>query len=361
MKFFCIPSDFKLNTVKELYKLNQKSEFYKVKELYGQCTTRSIIPSGRNSVPNIDLNDLKAFIKEVHKYGLKFNYVINGSTLNNSEFSKHGLQEIINFLKELEDCKVDAVTMSVPSLLEIIEDYGFDFDIVVSTINQVNTVDTAQYYESKNVKRIVFSETINRNFKMLKAITSACKCDFEIIVNSLCYINCPLRMYHYNQIAQCAYEKNDIATSYYSNRCFMRRQENPVDYLRNAFIRPEDMKLYEELDIKYFKIQGRNLIKNADIIRTLETYFSNSYDGNLYDLLNCFSQSDNTIYIDNKSLNDFIGHFVKGYDCDLGCRTCNHCNKYFELSCRSNTFKNKFIGQRVKEQDPFSKLLEGER
>lgn len=140
MKFFCIPSDFKLNTVKELYKLNQKSEFYKVKELYGQCTTRSIIPSGRNSVPNIDLNDLKAFIKEVHKYGLTFNYVINGSTLNNSEFSKHGLQEIINFLKELEDCKVDAVTVSVPSLLEIIEDYGFDFDIVVSTINQVNTV-----------------------------------------------------------------------------------------------------------------------------------------------------------------------------------------------------------------------------
>ena len=36
MKYFCIPSDFKLKTVEELHKLNQKSEFYKVKELYGQ-------------------------------------------------------------------------------------------------------------------------------------------------------------------------------------------------------------------------------------------------------------------------------------------------------------------------------------
>ena len=130
---------------------------------------------------------------------------------------------------------------------------------------------------------------------MLKAMTCTCKCDFEIIVNSLCYMNCPLRMYHYNQIAQCAYQKNDIATSYYSNRCFMRRQKNPVDYLRNAFIRQKERKIKEELEIN-----------------------------------------------------------------DLGCKTCNHCKNYFELSCRSNTFKNKFIGQRVKEQDPFRKFLEGE-
>ena len=299
---------------------------------------------------------MKTFIKEIHQYGFTFNYVINGATLNNTEFLQHGLHRIISFLKELEDCEIDAVTVSVPSLLEIIEYYGFDFDVVISTINQVNTVDIAQYYESKNVKRIVFSETINRYFKMLKAVIDSCKCDFEIIVNSLCYMNCPLRMYHYNQIAQCAYEKNNVATSYYSNRCFMRRQKNPADYLRNAFIRPEDMKVYEKLGIKYFKIQGRNLIKNADIIRTLKAYFSNSYD-----LLNCFSQSNSTIYIDNKSLNNFIDHFVKSYDCDLGCQTCNHCKNYFELSCRSNIFKNKVIGQTVKEHDPFRKLLENER
>jgi collagenase-like PrtC family protease len=357
MNYFCIPSDYKAETLKQLNILNSNTAHYKVLEVYGQITKEYIFPSGRNNIPSISMEELEEYIKQAHKYGIQFNYLLNGSHMDNSEFTSEGIDRIYSFLHRLDDIEVDSVTITLPPLYEIIKRENFKFKVVVSTINQISNVNLANFYNQQKVSRMVLSENITRDFNRIKAISQNVDCDIEIIINSVCFIDCPYRIFHYDQIAQSSIMQNNIATSYYSNRCFLRRIAEPESYLNIAFIRPEDLKYYEEVGVTHFKVQGRSIIANGDIIKTLESYITHSFEGNLMSLLYCFSKKNYEIYIDNKKLDGFIAPFLKGKNCDGGCGNCFHCKNYFDISCKSNLGANKILKDSLLKNDPYNELL----
>lgn len=127
--------------------------------------------------------------------------------------------------------------------------------------------------------------------------------------------------------------------NYPMNLCMASRDMNPSNWLKLRFIRPEDIKFYNDIGITNFKITGRTG-SSEYIIRTLSAYLNESFEGNLINLwkplesiLDESKESNATHSIPNKSLDGFIDIWVKDKkQCDLEVcgQTCNYCERFYK-------------------------------
>ena len=65
---------------------------------------------------------------------------------------------------------IDSITVSLPSLVEIVKTLNPEIKIKVSAISTINTPNKALDYKMMGVDRIVVEEAINRDFETLKAL-----------------------------------------------------------------------------------------------------------------------------------------------------------------------------------------------
>jgi collagenase-like PrtC family protease len=332
-KYFCMPTDFKKETIDIYNDLNQIYPGAKIIETYGNVSIGGQIGSGRavDQLPESDLLDLKLFIEYSKQKNIDFNYTINATHLQNREFTPEGLSEIKTFLKDLYHAGVRSVTVALPSLLEIIHALGFDFEVRASTLCQITTVNKAAAYKKKGVKRIVVDESINRDFKTLRRIREVFGDKVEMIVNPICLKDCIYRMFHYNEITGDSLERaNNVGVNFYEHRCVLQRNSKISNLLRMCFVRPEDLKYYTGIGIRYFKLQGRHLVLKGDAVKTVKAYLDQSYDGDFMDLQYLFhSQNSFRIDFDNKKLEGFIKPFVEidGF-CKRDCEECGYCETF---------------------------------
>lgn len=150
--------------------------------------------------------------------------------------------------------------------------------------------------------------------------------------NDKCMKNCPYKIFHYNQTA---HDNNERAESYYFMNCGMRKSQNLQWYLNLNWIRPEDIHLYEGMGIQYFKIEGREFILRGNIMRLLNAYIEENFQGNLIDLLHIFAPYDteHQPYIDNKALDGYIDAFYYNkIKCNQLCEECGYCRHFMEKS-----------------------------
>jgi collagenase-like PrtC family protease len=103
--------------------------------------------------------------------------------------------------------------------------------------------------------------------------------------------------------------------------------EDPVQFLKSGWIRPEDIGKYSEIT-DYFKIVGRAMPRSK-VIRCIKAYLKQSWDGNVLDLL-CASLNTYNLthydYLDNKGLDEY-NFFEKISTCDRNCRQCGYCDE----------------------------------
>lgn len=78
---------------------------------------------------------------------------------------------------------------------------------------------------------------------------------------------------------------------YCSFSCMKQFIENPVEIIKSTFIRPEDLKFFEDLGVHCFKIVDRNRTTRF-IFNALKAYIERKYPGNLLDLMSLFSYFD---------------------------------------------------------------------
>jgi len=333
IKYFCMPTDFKKETIDAYDELNKAYPQAKIIETYGNITVGGQIGSGRavNQLPDSGLLDLKLFIEYSRQKNIEFNYTINATHLNNREFTPEGIASLKSFLKDLYDAGVRSVTVALPSLFELIRAAGLDFKIRASTLCQITTVNKAAAHKERGMERIVVDESINRDFKMLRRIREVFGDKVEIIVNPICLKDCIYRMFHYNEITGDSIGRtNDVGVNYYEHRCVLQRNTKISNLLRMCFVRPEDIKYYTDIGIHYFKLQGRHLVLKGDAVRTVKAYLDESYDGDFMDLQYLF-QSQNSFRLDfqNKKLDGFLKPFVEidGF-CKRDCEKCGYCEKF---------------------------------
>ena len=284
-------------------------------------------------LPKVTEKELEKYISYSLKRNINFNYTLNAACFGNYEFTKEGIKNLKEFLIRLKNIGVNLLTVASPSLFEFIKILGIEFELKASAICEITSPGKALFYERLGASRIVIDPDITKDFTKIKNIYSVINNDIEIIVNSVCYKNCAYKMFHYNHEAHCS-QSNDqqLVTNYYFNRCSIQKADKPENPMKLNWIRPEDLKHYMHIGIRYFKIQGRQNITSGDIVKTLHHYINESYDGNLYDLITLFSPYNSfQHHIDNKKLDGYIDKFLEN-DCNEICSKCGHCEKYAKLS-----------------------------
>jgi hypothetical protein len=331
MQYYILPADFKKETIDGYAELNKKYKESKVLETYGNLPPGSLHGStnSADTLPGKNTKALKKYIDYSLKNGIEFNYTLNAPSLKNKELTKTGIFKIKEFLKLLRDLNVWVITVSLPPLVEIIKAFDSRFTVKASTICSINTPNKALAFKNLGVDRLVVEEAVNRDFKTLKDIIKSFGDKIELIANTVCYNNCIYRQFHYNSNAFSSAKCNN-SYKYYIPRCSQRMLNDPSTFIKNSWIRPEDVHHYRDIGIKYFKLQGRGLVKKSSPVKALEYYFKESFDGDLWQLITLFYKDDiPVVSIDNKKLDGFIDSFINNdHFCRNMCSECNYCNGY---------------------------------
>jgi collagenase-like PrtC family protease len=337
MKYFSVPADFKTETIDRYAVLNDAHPDSKVNETYGNITIGNKFGSGRTSnlLPETGFDDLARYVAHSNEKGIPFNYTLNASHMENREFSEEGAAELKAFLGQLHETGVRSLTVTLPSVIELVQALPYDFTIKASAVCSIDNVDKAMAYKRMGIRRIVADESINRDFTILERILERFGDGLELIANGICYKNCIYRMFHYNQSSTDSVgAANKISCDYYVNRCVLQRYNQVSNVLRINWIRPEDIHYYTRIGITRFKLQGRQSVIKGDPVKALEHYFNEDYSGDLMQLLDMFNPMTKfRVFIDNKKLDGFLEPFYKKkYFCGNDCEDCRYCDLFAEKS-----------------------------
>ena len=351
-----------------LLQLEKQSIHNKVSELFGSLNT-SVVGSGRASfaLPEVSVEQAERHIEKAHSLGIKFNYLLNASCMGNREFTDEGREKILSLLDWLNECEVDMVTISIPYLVDIVKRYFPRIAVSVSVTNRIDSVATARIWEGMGVDRIVIDPMKNRDFELLRGIRKATNCELEVMMNTVCVYGCPFLNYHYNIFAHGSQEEDaknprqhQLATSYLVLKCEQMKLTDFSEIIKSPWVRPEDIKIYRDLGIGFFKLKGR-AAPTSMTLATAKAYAEESYEGNLLDIVPLIPTSrgdearilvDPPIYVDNKKLDGFLD-FFRSSKCRTDCHTCNYCQGIAKKVVRVTDQKrlDDFIGPLAEEFD----------
>jgi len=250
----------------------------------------------------------------------------------------------------------------VPYLVEIICRTFPQLEVVVSTIGYVGAVAGIEQFREAGAQRIVLDVEANRDFPFMRAAAAQSTLPLEVIVNPVCLCQCHFKFNH-NCVAALGSqslvegEKGRPYNQFYLNWCFLRKLAHEAEFLKSPWIRPEDLHLWEETGISYFKIAGRGL-PGTEILRLCRSYLATRFSGNLLDLLgwpHWLSFRDNgdgtrlpplDVVLENAALDGFLEFFSRhSPNCRLGCQRCGHCQAWSRKALRFNdqTLREQYI------------------
>jgi collagenase-like PrtC family protease len=342
----------------DLALLDRLGKIPQVSSVYGK-KDRDFFGGGRPSylLPEAGTEQVERYVRETHKRGFRFNYLINPQCLDNLEYTAEFHRLIIEEIQWLDDIGVDAVTVSIPFLLQLIKRQFPRLRVTVSVFANINSVQRAQFFEDLGVDTISLPEYVNRDFRLLEQITRGVSCDVQLIANMTCLFGCPFQLYHANLVShasQAEHVSRGFCPDYCILNCTKRKISRPEEIIKSRWIRPEDTHVYEEVGIASFKIIER-FDSTETLTRTVDAYAARAYDGNLADILNIktrpqkqlspdvsyFLQPDladvsrlkdmeETLYladqyIDNQALDGFLEFFKTKQCYTSSCDDCGYC------------------------------------
>lgn len=266
---------------------------YPVDEVYGKLPNDGV-SSGRPRYLATPLSEdeLRRYVHLLDRHGIAFNYLLNGSCFGNREWTRSWQKRIMALLAKLGDTGVRRVTVSTPFLLELVKRRFPEFKVRVGIYAQVDTARRARFWEDLGADAIVLeSFSINRNFDRLAAIRQAVHCELELIANHACLLNCPLQSYHQNGFAHASDDTRTLFIDYCFLRCSRTRLQDPSQLIKSAWIRPEDLGVYEAMGYTTFKLLERG-IPSAELLRRVKAYSERRFEGNLAELLLSYGFKD---------------------------------------------------------------------
>ncbi len=336
-------------------------------------------------IPRLSRQKAEDYIKYCHLKGIKFNYLYNAACLSAMEFSKAGRNRLIWELDwAIERAKVDAITVSTNYLFKLVRKRYPKVRVSIGIFMKMAEPERFKYFEDHGASEIVVGFNINRNFKVLEKFRRMIKhTDLRLFVNNICLFNCPHMMYHPQVLTHFSQSHNRSCRScvdYHTWTCNKIKLDRPEELLKSRWIRPEDIKIYEDIGFDRFKITDRSRATSW-LLRTTEAYVKRSYDGDLNDILSLeipgdekniqsdinkefrknllqYCKSDRVWlkgsfgwgkygrpYIDNRKLNGYLDFFKK-FNCFFAdCDVCGYCKKW---SDKAISFKNEEAHQKLR-------------
>lgn len=259
---------------------------YPVDEVYGKFPADGV-SGGRPRYLATPLSkaDLGRYIRLLDDHGIAFNYLLNGSCFGNHEWTRAWQKRVTALLARLGELGVRRVTVSTPFLLELVKRRFPGLKVRVGIYAQVDTPRRARFWEDLGADTITLeSFSINRDFRRLAAIRQEVNCGLQLIANHVCLLNCPLQTYHQSGFAHASEDSGTLFIDYCFLRCSRVRLMDPSQFIKAAWIRPEDLAVYEAMGYTTFKLLERG-IPSAELLRRVKAYSERRFTGNLAELL----------------------------------------------------------------------------
>ncbi|HOX44193.1 MAG TPA: U32 family peptidase [Myxococcota bacterium] len=360
---------------------------YPVYEIYGKLTS-DYFGGGRPSfyLPEVDRPGLERFVAATHRRGIQFNYLLNASAMGNTEFSREGQRHIEELLGWLDGIGVDSVTVANVFFLRLVKRRHPRLKVRISSHRFTDTPRKVRFWVENGADYIVVSEVnIHREFKVLAGMQQAAQgVELQLIVNNWCRQDCAIAGNHAVGLSAASQTGNrGFPLDYCSVICNRLRLEDPVNYLRANWIRPEDLHLYEQLGYHNFKIVERNTPTQI-LLERVHAYANRRHDGNLLDLVQNYAYplekmgprgkdaystrrmlkyfvkpqmvnmvkfmkviefgkamsvlyprvGPNPVQIDNRALDGFLERFKTQGCQDVDCESCRYCHEWAARTVR---------------------------
>lgn len=350
--------------------IKETDKEHRISNLYGKLKNDGL-PGGRSSgmIADLTMEQFADYIKACKENGLTFNYLINPLCMDQHELDPVKGSSIRKFIHDAYDVGVRYFTINSPSLIKYVKKEFKDVFVTLGLFAYPVSIQQVEYWRNWGVDEITLDHSFNRNFDLLRKTLEFYKdSDFalRVIANNFCLKECPFRLNH--GCFSSHSETSKISMDYSLINCTYRKISNLKAMLTSEWIRPEDIHYYEELaeetGNKNFSIKLVDRTRTTEFIgRVIKAYISESYDGNLLDILNWpdtktltfggkpagsqanapqagappvgmppirFAEKMNpsffpkyaramffpNIYIDNKKLDGFIEHFIKNNNCE---------------------------------------------
>ena len=254
----------------------------------------------------------------------------------NIVFHNEDLEGLTDYLKQLEEAGVDAIIVSDPLVIDLLNENNINLEVHLSTQNSTTNSESVKYWMSKGVKRVVLAREVCA--KEIKEIIDDTGCDVEVFLHGAmctCYSGrCVLSNYFTNR------DSNRGGCAQVCRFVFDLDKERDTKYS----IATKDLNLSEyipdliDMGVKSIKIEGR--MRSSYYIATviscyrklIDAYYNNSFNEDLlkemqkrlYRVANRESTSqyykgtvskDDQYYIGREEVSnqDFLG-LITGYD-----------------------------------------------
>ncbi len=304
-----IPCHWDTKIIDEILEQKVPEPHPELKEVYGVLADGGPVGHGRSSKAVVSVNRQSAI--EYRRYledkGIKFTYLLNAPhTVKDNPEYRSNLNKYLEWI--LGELKPDALTISSHDLMRYVRTLDQSIPIHVSTIAGVKTVRDLETFMDIHPDRIVPHHDIGKRWSDLKDLIDFGQVngvDCEIMVTESCLFHCPKRDAHYKYLAQ-----KDADSSFHIT-CNAQKLLNPREFLlAGGVVRPEDLQIFEDMGVKYFKITGRSK-PSSWLPEVVNAYQKRRYDGNLVRLLGLDPtlQAESWIYINNRSLDGFLPGF----------------------------------------------------
>lgn len=354
LKVGCIFSQDFLDYINEM---NSRTELVKIYEVYGS-TLENCFLTARSAyrLPQCDRKSFEQYIRNILDMGLQFNYTMNASYIGSLEEIYRKQAQIKGYIKYLSDIGVTTITITLPIIAEMIREVDEKIGIEVSTIAHLDSVAQIQmWYEKYAITKICNNVMKNRETAFLRNAAQFCKSKnivLTLIANEFCSngtnnaIDCAggcIYRDHCYSLQSEGYTQADMKKMHgYPMAICDESRKHPIVWLKSNFIRPEDMKLYNEVGINHFKITGRTASLSY-MKKVIKAYMEQNWNGNLIGLwnnvdhLSIGSESEKRekeVFIPNKLLDNFLKFWFQNMNhiCsqELCGETCEYCNRYYE-------------------------------
>ena len=224
-------------------------EGYRVGSVYG--TFPGAIWNGGRAVFGITAKqDMEKIISTYNKFGVPVRFTWTNSLLE----EKHVYDTYCNMIMDVANNGKNQVLVNTDVLENYLRDKYPDYQYISSTTKRIKDLDTLLKELDKNYLMAVLDYDLNHNEDVLKALEPEAS-RVEILVDEICYANCPKRTMHYQDesLMQLTFSKG---TSFdCPNRKTMPAFKECMK--RPSFISKKELPSYIERGFVNFKLVGR--------------------------------------------------------------------------------------------------------
>ena len=268
------------------------------------------------------------------KLGWKTNMLLNSSCEGGGWYSPEFISRTLFLVKKLNSAGLSGATLTNPIYIQKIKKEVPALKLTASVICEIDSVQSAGFFEDLGADAFVPDRDINRNLDLLKEIKEATEMEMTLMVNEGCLFRCPQRIVHYNYISHRSRIEKEKQIDFPSNYCVALRGQRPEELLKMQFILPQHLKYYRKITSS-FKIVGRKK-DTHEILQMTQAYIEENFKGNLLDIMSSATPEIKNQYgfnIPAQLLDD--GFFRKVTSCSKNCTKCNYCKELVDRLLKS--------------------------